>query len=148
MRTSCAVKARGPITVRGRREGTHLPAATIPGLGTGPIACREATTGWTSEDEIRGGELIGVRHVDLHLRGGIAVDGNVDRGHASGRRLPDKAGPIALVVGGIDEEGEMLLAVERNIGVDGRQVDLVLSLREVEDLVLHLGAADCGQGFV
>src|SRR5262249_59593875 len=57
-------------------------------------------------------------------------------------RLPHDAGPIAGVVGGIGDEGERLIAVEGRVGVDQRQINLVLALREVDNLVELVDTVD------
>jgi hypothetical protein len=51
------------------------------------------------------------------------------------RRLPRHAGPVAGVVGGIADEGEGLVAVERGVGIDRGEIDLVLAVGEVGDLI-------------
>jgi hypothetical protein len=96
------------------------------------------------QNEIVRRELIGMRHIDLHLRISVAIDRDIDGGGTTSGvgRLPRHAGPIAGVVGRIGDEGEGLVAVERGVGIDARQVDLVLALREVVDLIVLEDAVD------
>jgi hypothetical protein len=85
-----------------------------------------------------------VGHVDLHLGGGASVDRDIERDKSTPgiRGLPDRSGPIANIVGGIGDEGESLVARQRGVGVDGRQIKLVLASGEVGDLVQLIDAVD------
>lgn len=72
-----------------------------------------------------------MRHADLHLGGRVRIDRDVDHGFAVDCRLPDRSRPIAGKVGGIGDEHEGLVAVERAVGIDGGEIDLVLAAREI-----------------
>src|SRR5262249_43799578 len=75
---------------------------------------------------------------------GIALDRDVDHRDAGPGigGLPHDASPIAGVVGRIGDEGEVLVAGERGVGVDGVEVDLVLALSEVDNLIELVHAVD------
>jgi len=93
--------------------------------------------GATLENEVGRREHIRVRHVDLHLGGRARIDRDVERdisGFGVGG-LPHRSGPIAYVVGAIGDEDESLVAREHGAGIDGRQINLVLTLSEVRNLV-------------
>jgi hypothetical protein len=100
--------------------------------------------------EIRRREVDQPGQLDLEIRRGVAVDVAFDHGDVGADLIVDleeaQPTPAAGECGRADED-EVRVAIERAIGVDGREVDLVLPLDEIRDGIARVGiSASFGDG--
>ena len=82
------------------------------------------------QDEIGLVQVVDAGEHHDHVGGGVAVGINADDGVAATRRPSDAVGDGG---GGVAAPSERLVAGQAGVGIDGREVDEILTRNEVED---------------